>query len=369
MNTQPICRPPDDPRVEIIDFSTSDGLQLFFRRGRRSSGGQPEGPPILMIHGGSASGDTFLAPRGESIFDFLLAKGRDIWLLDWSASHYIADSDPIGANRTLDDAARIDIAEAVDFVFNATDKTTVSVLAHCLGAACLSMAIGGGHILPGRIHRVLLATIGLFYEVAWDGWAKTQDRLLDRMATCNPPAKISPADAKWHEMLEELYEMWPEAWGPRWEDEFFKRLAFMFGQPFLPSNLHPDMTREVLRQQFGSFPFKLFQHAGQNAIRGFAGSLDAEGSLPSTTPNDRIRSTIAETYLRPERFRDLHITLLTGGGNPLWHRDSIDRMAEWLGRNGDWPQKFVLPGYGHQDLWWGPKSSTDVFPRVFDALI
>ncbi|HEY6555695.1 MAG TPA: hypothetical protein VI072_00420, partial [Polyangiaceae bacterium] len=44
--------------------------------------------------------------------------------------------------------------------------------------------------------------------------------------------------------------------------------------------------------------------------------------------------------------------------NQLWHRDSIDRMYDWLRRD---PRvrvtKRVFERYGHQDLWWSPRSA------------
>jgi pimeloyl-ACP methyl ester carboxylesterase len=361
-----VPHPPADSRVQVIDFPVRDHpIDLFFRR----SVGTETRPPVLLIHGGSASGDTFLAPAGKSLVDFLVAEGFDVWLLEWRASHYIADAQPAAANQTLDVCAKADMAEAVEFVCTATGAEQIAVLAHCLGAACFAMAVGAGDVPARRISRLVLSTIGLFYEVAWDGWAKTQDRILDRVAAHNPPLSISPnvVAGVWPDIIEQTYDMWPQTWGPPWRDNFFKRLAFLFGQPFLASNLHPAMTQDVVRGQFGSIPFTLFQHAGQNALRGFAGAFDAEGRLDPATPNARINHDIADTYVRPERFRGIDLTLITGGENPLWHRDSVDRMSEWLSRYDLRPCKFVLDGFGHQDLWWGRTSWTDVFPLVARA--
>ena len=72
------------------------------------------------------------------------------------------------------------------------------------------------------------------------------------------------------------------------------------------------------------------------------------------------------------RFRALpSITLITGARNQLWHRDSIDRMHEWLTRgksqNGQ-VQKWVLTEYAHQDLLWGIDSERDVYPKVVARL-
>jgi hypothetical protein len=377
--------PPDDDRVEPI--ALEDDLPLFLRRGRASRGG----PAVLLLHGASASCDTFLEPRGRSFFDFLTEKAkRDVWMLDWRGSFYNAHRD--GANESADVVAREDIPYAIRQIRKArlADKgigpeknidDRLTILGHCLGAACLAMSVGAGLISKDDVDRIIFSTIGLFYEVTWDGWTKVQDRILERVADQDPDFKAIGPDVsrgKWPSAMEETFRIWPETWGPPWQPpwsneaeaadsdrEFFQRLAFLFGQCFLVSNLHEKMTRAAVRKQFGHVPFKLYQHAAQNALRGFAAPFDAEGALDPGTANDDIADALAATYLQLTPFGDFDITLLTGADNPLWHRDAIDRMGEWLARLGPPPRKLVLDGYGHQDLWWGQKSFDDVFPLLF----
>jgi pimeloyl-ACP methyl ester carboxylesterase len=358
--------------LDRIDFPVG-GAPLFFRRGVEHH----DGPPVLFLHGGSASCDTFLEPSGSSIVDFLNGRhGMDVWLLDWRASHFVTELAPAPCNQPADTVAAQDIPLALKFINETRERegrpAPVAVIAHCLGAACLSMAIGAGHVKSSSgLGRIVLVAIGLFYEVTWDGWAKVQDRVLDRIADANAATPFITPDVKvrkWPDIMEQTFELWPEVWGPPWKDDFFRRLAFMFGQPFLVSNLHERMTEDVVRRQFGAIPFELYRHAGQNALRGFAAVVDAEGTLNPNTPNDQIPEEVAREYLRLEAFRDFDVTLMTGAANPLWHRESIDRMAEWLARRGRPATKHVLDGYGHQDLWWGKRSWDEVFPLVYAAV-
>jgi pimeloyl-ACP methyl ester carboxylesterase len=360
--------------VERIDFPVGDA-PLFFRRGLENRTGEP----VLFLHGGSASCDTFLEPKGRSIFDFLNTHhGMDVWLLDWRGSHFVTVRAPGPCNEPGDTVAEKDIPAALRFIRQKRDDerhpAPVAVVAHCLGAACLSMAIGASHVRSALgLGPVALVAVGLFYEVTWDGWSKVQDRILDRVADEDQTIEFVTPDvsvSKWPDMMQKTYEMWPNVWGPPppWDTDFFRRLAFMFGQPFLASNLHHHMTQDLLRTQFGAIPFKLYRHAAQNALRGFAAPFGAEGKLDPGTPNEQISNELAGTYLRLEPFRDLKTTLITGAENPLWHRDSIDRMAEWLARGNRPATKHVLDGYGHQDLWWGKRSWEDVFPLVLEAV-
>ena len=234
------------------------------------------------------------------------------------------------------------------------------------------MSIAAGHVtVASGLGPVTFSTVGLFYEVTWDGWGKLQDRILDRLADEDDTIEFITPDqnvARWPEMMENTYRMWPRVWGGPWRVDFFRRLAFMFGQPFLVSNLHERMTQDVVRDQFGALPFKLYRHVAQNALRGFAARFCAEGELDPRTPNEEIPNALGEAYIRLDAFGDLKITLITGAENPLWHRESIDRMAEWLARRGEPATKHVLAGYGHQDLWWGKRSWDEVFPLVLQAV-
>src|SRR4030095_7251309 len=98
---------------------------------------------------------------------------------------------------------------------------------------------------------------------------------------------------------------------------------------------------EGLGGHFGAMPIGLYRHIVENCRRGWA----ARGEVsPRTTPHE---------LLDPEGFRGKDITLITGTENQVWHRDSIDRMFEWLrrGRSTAVVRKRVLERYGHVDLW------------------
>ena len=364
-----MARPPNDDRVEYKPFPEKDS-PLFLRRGNASRGGKA----VLLLHGASASCDTFLQPRGSSLFDYLNQAGLDVWMLDWRGSFYVTANDANDADKSADYVAENDIPQAIKYVRDVRRSEghddRIAVLGHCVGAATLSMSIGAGFVEPADVDNVVLSSIGLFYEVTWDGWTKIQDRTLERVADADATFKaISPAVTPWPPAMETTYALWPTTWGPPWEGDFFRRLAFLFGQPFLVSNLHAAMDQEAVRKQFGAIPFTLYRHAAQNALRGFAAPFDAEGLLPEATKNEGINAALAETYMKREAFSPFGVTLLTGAENPLWHRDSIDRMGEWLARIGRPFNKHVLDGYGHQDLWWGKRSWHEVFPLVKAAVL
>lgn len=370
---------PGMPIVDALDpVKTADGLDLPLRRTTVDGKARR---PVLLLHGASASGDTFLVPRGRSLVDFLWQQGFDVFILDWRASRIVTDRDlppEVWKATTCDDVISLDLPAALDRVGTLLhgdgQPAGLSVLAHCMGAATLAMAVAAHTVEQrrARLTRVVFSTIGLFYEVNWDGWAKAHDRTLERLAgSGSDVTTIHPGRTPWPAPLEAAYALWPRTLGPTCGVEFCRRLAFMYGLPFLHGNLHPEIDHDEIRRQFGGIPLRHYMHAAQNTYRGFAAAFDAEASLPAELADDGIRARLAERYIVHEPFAALEkVTLLGGAQNPLWHRDSTDRMYEWLRRvlPADRCGKHVLDGYGHQDLWWGPRAWDEVFPLVSGAL-
>jgi cholesterol oxidase len=133
--------------------------------------------PVLLIHGYSASGTTFAHPALQlDLTRHLWARGRDVWVLDLRSS---AGSKTATVNYSFEQLAATDIPIAVAHVCKATGKPAIDIVAHCMGAAMLSMAIlnpastvAGSHYrsereqLPGRIRRLVLSQVGPLVSMA-----------------------------------------------------------------------------------------------------------------------------------------------------------------------------------------------------------
>jgi hypothetical protein len=238
----------------------------------------------------------------------------------------------------------------------------VHVIAHCMGAGCLAFGLGNAslrrEILP-HLGNVVLCTLGLFFEAPWDGFTKIQDHLLDLVMGNHPSCLgISPQvtdEKKWPDLFEFGFQKWARSWKPACSDPFCHRLAFMFGSPYLETNLSAGI-HESLPEFFGQIPVAHYAHAAQNALRGYAAPFNVE----------RDSLDMWESCLDIAGFEGLRIGLVTGRENVLWHRDSIDRMYDWLRRKLSDRQcrKCVFAGYAHQDLFWGKNAAADVFPTL-----
>ena len=171
---------PDFPPPQITEFVTSDvplpnGAPVLARLTRyRRPDALVDAAPVLLIHGYSASGTTF---AHESIVDgglagHLCTKKRDVWVLDLRSSCGMPSArEP----WTFEEVGYSDIPLAIDHVLRATGRPQLDIVAHCMGAAMLSLALFGRYparpgpadpqlalrrLLPKRIRRLVFSQVG-----------------------------------------------------------------------------------------------------------------------------------------------------------------------------------------------------------------
>ena len=126
------------------------------------------GPPVVMIHGYSASGTTFAHHAvNPNMAEYFFRRGRDVWIVDLRTSSGM----PTARHHwVFEHAALADIPVAIDRICLETGAGSLDVFAHCMGAAMLTMAVLSvpqpGEIyyeerrqLPRRIRRVVLSQI------------------------------------------------------------------------------------------------------------------------------------------------------------------------------------------------------------------
>lgn len=344
---------------------TADAIDLPLKRFT------PSGPrptrSVLMLHGASASSDTFLTPNG-GITKYLLERGIEVWLLDWRGSKLVVDQyGPEHTPRfTFDHVAELDIPAALTHIRRVSPCRQLSIFAHCIGATCVSMAVQRGLLAPFSVEEYVLSTVGLFFRAPLESFLKAEDGILERVSAEAPSCTgIDPnRPEEWPDAMRRAYAAWPAVLLPQGSapaDEVYRRASFMFGAPYQRA-LVPDEVHARVGSLFGRIRLPLFMHAGQCLRRGYAAPFDAAEHGPRAVA-ERGR------HLDASAFDGTRVTLITGRSNQLWHRESIDEMYEWL-RNETRGQhrKHVLPRYGHQDLLWGVDAPRDVYPLILDGL-
>jgi choline dehydrogenase-like flavoprotein/pimeloyl-ACP methyl ester carboxylesterase len=168
-------------------YKSAAAVRLTRYRGKPPRTDAPLKPPLVFIHGYSASGTTFAhdAIKHNAARHFWKG-GRDVWVLDLRTS---AGMPTAQSPWAFEDVAWADIPVALDHIASKVgqerggDRVAVDVFAHCIGAVMLSMAlftnrsmIKYSNVLPTRypdelgrlhdnIHKLVLSQKG--FEVVY----------------------------------------------------------------------------------------------------------------------------------------------------------------------------------------------------------
>jgi hypothetical protein len=329
----------------------------------------PGRPRVLILPGATAWRGTFFQPERGLIGR--LNDAFDVWTLDWRGTKVITDvwrgckraSVPAEIEQmSLGAIASEELPAAVEHIrLSSEDRAgSIALLGHCVGSAVAALAIARGDLeqcsgdgaRAGDRPKAILSTIGLFYRGAVDTWLRANERIDE-----STPDEFEPdpwyidfavdaggEHAEWPEFYENFYGLWTKTPYPHCQLSFCRRISSIIGAPYRPDDigyLHDD-EHNGLGAQFGVLPLALLDDIARAVRRGY---IDAD--LVANGGQARAR----------DHFRAFDLTLLTGSENQLWHRDSIDRMYEWLRRGGEMAvEKRIFERYGHQDLWWSPRA-------------
>ncbi len=355
----------------------ADTLRLRLRL-RRLQTASPHRATVLLLHGGNTHSDIFLHPRGG--LAGALQSQFDVWLLDWRGSPEVTRAlpDVPGGSHaverrayTLDAVVDHDLPTALRLIRERVgDAQPLSIVAHCLSGAAVSMAIARGRLERFGLRNVVLMTLGLFCEVPWNGWFKAENFFLERVVDEEPKCRgLNPAEfEQWPHAMKSAYRLWPDAWMP--EREFLRRLTFMIGQPFAMERLHPDFRHIAVEPFFGLLHMGLYMHAAQIVRRGYTAPFNEADVIDRSRISQRVgANATALSDLDHRHFKNKRMALFAAASNEVWHRDSMDSMYEWLRNNGCGDcTKRVFSGYNLQELLWADTAPDEVYPEVAACL-
>jgi choline dehydrogenase-like flavoprotein/pimeloyl-ACP methyl ester carboxylesterase len=379
--------PPPRPRIhEIVVDRKPDATPVMVRLTRyaRFDSAAKANNPVLLIHGYSASGTTFAHTAVRpNITEKLWHAGRDVWIVDLRTSAGMPTAtDP----WSFEDAALVDIPAAIEFILRDTGASKVDVVAHCMGAAMLSMAVlkepeRGDPLfdvrakLPGLLGRVVLSQVG-------------------------PVVQFTPINVLRADVLKYIRRFIAGAtYDFRVKDS--PSLAEQLLDRFLSSLRYPKEELEIENPLIGRTRFAGTRHR-IDALYGRAFSLanmsrevlgkidDFFGPLSLETVSQGMHLA-KETVITDRRGRNVFLTRKTrderwtfptltihGGDNGMIDPVTQVRIDNYFNYSeGDSTRRLARPrveqevfeGTGHQDTFIGKASTTrPVFRRIIDFL-
>lgn len=337
----------------------------------------PDLPPVLLIHGYSASGTTFVHPTlRPGLADRLVSAGRDVWVLDLRSSCGMPWS---RHPWSFEEIGYEDIPLAVDHVVRVAGAEKGDIVAHCMGSAMLCMALLGDSpspFLPGelyrelrdqmrhRIRRIVLSQVGPVVMMSPTNQARAfVMRYVQQMFPMGDYAFRPDGDGSMADMLlDRVLATLPYPRGefrlenPRWPWKTSswvrtrRRMDALYGQVFDLGNMSPE-TLDHLDDFFGPMSVQtasqVIHFAGVRAITDTAG-----------------RHVFA-TRDRLKRLGEYDVLSIHGAGNGLADVSTLDLMRLVIDSKRFQVQRF--DGFGHQDCLIGSDTRA-IFSRIVQFL-
>ncbi|TKC92412.1 alpha/beta fold hydrolase [Trinickia terrae] len=321
-------------------FRTPDGKTLRLTRYRAGNKG-----PLLLIHGSGVSSRIFSTDLiATNLVEHLCADGYDVWLVDLRVSIEL----PSAAEQTTADAiAQYDIPAAVAKVCELTGADSIHVIAHCLGAVTLTMALLNG--LP-RVRSAVMSQVSAHLITAPMQQVRAGlhlpemlDHLGVRDLTTVAEHEHWPAN-----LLDTALRLYPFGEGEHCRSAACHRATFMYGQIYEHEKL-TGVLHENLQELFGVHDMRLFEHLA---------AMVREKHI--------VRANGADTYLRDLSGLNLPITFIHGALNHCYLPESTQTTCDLLTRT--YPaqryERVLIDGYGHIDCIFGRDAAADVYPSI-----
>jgi pimeloyl-ACP methyl ester carboxylesterase len=332
----------------IVTVPTADGrsCNVINVRGRTP----PSRPPVLLVHGAGVRANIFRAPVDETLVDYLIARGHDVWLENWRAS---IDFPPNEWN--LDQAAVFDHPAAVRAVVAATGSSEINAVIHCQGSTSFMMSAMAG-LLP-QVRTVVSNAVSLHTMVPKFSWMKfkTAVPVLGYLTPyVNPHWGVHAPGA-----LAKIMTAFVKLTHHECNNTVCKWVSFTYGAGFPALWRHEnlnDETHEWLKEEFAEVPMSFFRHIGECVQHGHLVSTGLYPSLPADFAVKPPQTDARFAFFAGEKNRCF---LPEGQRRSFAHFDAIRRGYHTL---------HTFPSYGHLDMFMGKNAAADVFPTMAQEL-
>lgn len=335
-------------REELLPFVTADGrtCNLIHVIGREPA----RHGPVMLVHGSGVRANIFRSPTDETLVDYLIARGWDVWLENWRASIDVTPN-----YWTLDEAAVYDHPAAVELVVQKTRARFVRAIIHCQGSTSFMMALAAG--LVPQVNVVVSNAVSLHPVVP--PWTRFKLRyllplleiLLDHLDPSWGKGKPSGVAA--------AIRLLVEATHPECRNSVCRLASFTYGAGFPALWSHELLGERVhnwMRDEFGFVPMSFFRQMAACVARGRL----VPAGVSSAIPPDFL-----SRFASKARF-----ALVAGARNRVFLPESQARTLAYLrahsSRNDH--SLHIFPEYGHLDVFMGKRAALDTFPIIVDEL-
>lgn len=335
-------------KEHVVPFRAGDGLQCNLIHVQGDAPAMKG--PVLLVHGAGVRANIFRAPTKCNFVEYLVQQGYDVWLENWRASIDLAHN-----LWTLDQAALYDHPEAVKTVMRETGSESLKAVIHCQGSTSFMMSAVAG--LVTQVKTIVSNAVSLHPIVPMASIVKSKVALpLVKLLTpyLNPRWGVSAPT-----FAAKLISLIVRLTHHECRNEVCKQVSFTYGSGFPAlwrhENLNED-THEWLKQEFGPVPLRFFDQIMRCVRAGHLVSVEGKPGLPAD-------------FVAQKPQTDASFAFFAGKLNRCFLPESQEKTYDYFNRQRtEYHSLYMLPSYGHLDVFMGKNAAEDVFPLMVSEL-
>jgi choline dehydrogenase-like flavoprotein/pimeloyl-ACP methyl ester carboxylesterase len=346
-------------------------------------------PPVVMIHGYSASGTSFTHDTIDNNFTkSFWQDGRDVWILDMRTSPGLPSA---RYPWSFEDVAGADIPVAIDYIYRQYENgRKVDVLAHCMGAVMFSMAALNPDYIIDRYNSSVARYFGDNFNFTPDFFSERVRSVIFSQVT--PTVVFSPDNKLraffmqyFKELMPDNYQFRPEH-EPTLADDLIDRLLYTLpypeeefdieNPPWNPRKRTPfTRTRHRMDALYGrDFNLKNVDDRVLERIDDLFGPLSIDtvkqtihfARLDTIATKDGLNLFVTEENLEKWTFPTFSFNGVDNGLSDdatAWRSDQIFNKG-----SGAHYRMIRNEGFGHQDSLISNQAREKVFPALLGFL-
>lgn len=289
------------------------------------------GPPVLIVHSLVSRSYILDLRPGNSMVEFLVDAGLDVFLLDWGVP------DELDADNTLETYVDEYLPRAVDAVRRKTGSDEVTMAGYCLGGLLALLYAAGYPDAPVR-NLILMATPVDFHEMGPMVAALREGRL--HAGDLVDDSGNVPADALYSGffMLAPTTQLaqYATLWENLWNDEFVEGYQAMAEWsrdhvPF-PGAAFRQLVDELIRRNVLMSGSMRLGHREVHLANARGHVLNALADRDNVVPPAAVEPLTRLVGCEELRLAGGHVTFATGRQAT---RHTMPRLANWIIEHSD----------------------------------
>jgi hypothetical protein len=349
--------------------------------------------PVLLVHGAGVRAEMFYGqPEGETVVDYLLREGYDVWCENWRGSIDVPNN-----SYTLDRVAAFDHPAAVEKLLDQLEKEgrrkPLRALVHCQGSVSFVAAAVAGYLQGLGLTRVVSTAISLFFDVPYGTFVKQRSMMpivsvfgtgADPQWGIRAPTPSGAALARVARASQQTLPGW-QSRAPSLLGGALKRVGRMMQTTIPGERPCRNPACQIANYIYGEGPDVLLRHANISegvhewcsrelgyspfSLIGQVAESCRYGRLWSA---ERVRDDAPVNYVaQPPKCDEMRFTFLGAGEDRMFLPSGQKRTAAFFQECGfaEEDARYRSVGdYGHMDVYWGVNAPRDVFPKIGAAL-